>query len=777
MIQLKNKSNIRTLVHIVLILFLVITTAQVFGALLGIMSYQKNAEEMLLSKHKIIQAKLVREIRGAVRFGKDINTFYGMNDILEDIKREHSDIKNITIFSTEKKSLYYINHENILNPSQLESDTLIKIGNCYHIVSPIKSYNNHNLGYIDFAVTKEVIKKSIAKTVSWNIQIFSVISSASLVAMILLLIFILPAKLSGKLPKKKISFVLILAIVLSQVSFIYFSTNKLIEDNRINTVDKAQFIENHLASDIELLISKGVRLARLRGLANAMDAIVSETSEISYIELLSAKRERLLFAGIKPDKTKVKYRSIIKHINGKQEQVGFIGAYVSDDYLKSYSNNIYYDALTTFVIALMFATELLFFLFMYAREREVAENSYASDEVKEVGFIRTASTLFIFACNLSVSFIPLHVGNLPLNDFLKSLTPEFLSSLPVTFELMCTLPVIIVAGIWIDKRGWHQPFITGCFLCMLGALFSGFSNSAITFILSRGVSGLGYGLTWISSITFIFNFASESKRSGYISALVAGIITGHISGSAVGGMIADRLGYQPVFFMSAALLVLPIIFVIIFMKGFFYKPRAIKKANNKVTLEVVKVYLSNRNIIAILAFSIIPYSICQMGLLLYATPVYLNSLDVSQSNIGRAMMVYGATVVYLSPFIGKLADKFSNKRRCLIAFGGLVGGASLFLIIFIEGIFSVMLALFLMGVSSSILGSSQVVYAYEQVAGSGISSGVTVGFQRIADKLGQMLGPLMLGILFSLIRIEYGIGVIGVMFIVASLLFLLIAKK
>lgn len=771
-----GKIKLRLGFSIIITLLIALSASQIICAALGIMSYHKNTEQIFLSKYNIVQKSLIRDIEGSLRFGKELNTFLDIKDILSAVKAEHSDIRNIIIYSADKKPLYYLNDAGLSDGMGADTAGILAVRHKdLHLLSPIKTVDGGISGYVDFVGSKKSINDNVRKSAVWFAKYIFLSLLVSSGIMLLLLNYALPKEFSGNyLNKKRVAATLITLVVLTQLLSVYIINSALISDYRKGTQGNARFIEDSVGREIEMLMSKGVRVNRLIGIERALKEITDHAPEIGSITIYDGGGMPLYAPTGGGAKAGENFRPLM--LNGKI--AGYIHAEVSRKNIAEFGKKLLYDGLTTFVIALMFATELLIFLFAYAKNKmDRAAEQGAEAPVPYNGFMRSAAATYLFGTTLAVSFIPLYIGTLKQSGgFLQSFS-SLMSSLPVSMELFFSMPMIMVAGWWMDRRGWHQPFITGCIVTSVGGLLSGAASDSSLFILARCISGAGYGLTWTSAISFVLKNTGVSDRSSAIASLVAGIITGHIAGGAVGAMLADRLGCRAVFFISAGLAAIPVIFVFMFMKDYFIKPERRPSVSVGENLLLMKKYLASRNITAVLSFSIIPYSICQMGLLLFAAPVYLHSLGVGQSDIGRVLMVYGATVVYCSPFIGRMIDRSKVSRRTMIFAGGLTGGISLFFVVFLKSAPSVIAALFIMGIASSILAASQMVYAYEQPITKEIGSGVAVSLQRFADKLGQMLGPLTLGILFSVTKIETGLGIVGMLFIAASFLFLFLTSR
>ncbi|MFN2267602.1 MAG: MFS transporter, partial [Desulfonatronovibrio sp.] len=347
--------------------------------------------------------------------------------------------------------------------------------------------------------------------------------------------------------------------------------------------------------------------------------------------------------------------------------------------------------------------------------------------------------------------------------------------LPISLEMLCALGASLLAGAIADRRDWRTPFVCGILTTSTGLFFSAMADNGITFILARGVCGLGYGFSWMALQSFLFTNCSPTTRARGSLHFVAGIFSGHICGTALGAILAERTGYPPVFLVAMFVALASLAFFMIFMRSF--RGQALPVPSEvSVKGSSLLTFITNRNVFALIFFCIIPFSICQVGLLFFATPLYLNGLGMSQSDIGRVLMIYGISVVYLAPQLSKIVDRRENKKPFIVA-GGLLGGSGLALLFIHQGFLVIVVAIFLLGLASSIGSSAQTAFALKLQSTEEFGVGKAMAIQRAADKLGQMLGPLILGLLMSGISISMGLVVIGLGYMILSILFLFMANE
>ena len=267
--------------------------------------------------------------------------------------------------------------------------------------------------------------------------------------------------------------------------------------------------------------------------------------------------------------------------------------------------------------------------------------------------MRPAVFLLLFGVDISISFIPLHMQKLYI-PFL-GLSKDTIIGLPISVEFMFVGVAILISGIWLDRRGWHEPFIGGLLLASFGFAYSSVAPNALHFIISRAIVGLGYGLALMASQGFVITYTDNRTKAQGLAHLFAGIYAGSICGGASGAMMAETVGYSGAFLFGSGILLIIIGYAFLFMRKAMKKPvsRPVSASVNTPrpvkTVSNVFQFLTNRIVLSLIFLSSLPAAIAAVGFLNYFMPVYLNRLGVSQSTIGQVLMIYGICLIYIGP--------------------------------------------------------------------------------------------------------------------------------
>src|SRR3989440_6689530 len=113
--------------------------------------------------------------------------------------------------------------------------------------------------------------------------------------------------------------------------------------------------------------------------------------------------------------------------------------------------------------------------------------------------------------------------------------------------LLATILGLILAGDEADRKGPALPFMIGVSFFVVGLILAGTASSMLTFVLSRGVQGLGAGI--ITSVAYVClgRGYPEQLKPQMIAILASAWVVPGLVGPALAGIVADAVGWRWVF--------------------------------------------------------------------------------------------------------------------------------------------------------------------------------------------------------------------------------------
>ncbi len=807
-----------------------------FNTMLSLSSLENIYIDSTFSKYTAIGNHLERKIEESIRFGKSLDKFIGMNNMLEDakhylekdnsvyFKQMHLSKINadlvVSIVSSDNKVLYSTNPSFVHGKLPLEVQSyFISVFNQHGQGNKLeKNYYKYKdefyiglpihegrawIGSIVISLNKNQAKAFIYKVLVKKLWLSCAILLGVLLCFLVFFFVIIPGEhKQTHFSRAKIYIVMILILLFSQICFSLFNTNSFKNYYLEISREKTIVLGNLLREDIEYLLNKGIALKNLFMMEKMLKKIISSSPDINSITILSPKKDLLYMAdhnhvmnfrdknyknntdiGIKKfNKLKKSKYCLLVKIEKKQPDndkiqthkiiAGYILVVISKKVILSELTGIILDSITVLVISILFLVELLSIVFQY-----FSKQSGKIKRTSRINFtaIRPAAFLYFFGQTISVSFLPLYMEQ--LYQPLWGLSKDVVLGLPICATMLFGAISPLFAGPWVDKRGWHEPFFTGVFLTSAGFVYTWLAPDAINLIISRALVGFGYGLTFMAANGFVVAFTDENSKAQGLTNMVAGCYAGYICGSSTGGMLADRIGYNPVFIIGASIIALSLVYAIIFMKhnmesGSLRKANVVKKSAAESARQLWH-FMTDSRILALCVFVILPSSMITIGFLNYFIPIYINGIGSTSSNIGRLLMIHGLFFIYIAPFFSRFIDKSSRKSR-FILLSGAIGSLSLVLFYFYGGMVAAVLSVLILGLSGSFEAS--VPYALSLTATKKFGSAKAIAILSSVEKIGQVAGPLIFGWFVLGNSGNINLCLLGIAYFIVVLLFYIISR-
>ena len=383
--------------------------------------------------------------------------------------------------------------------------------------------------------------------------------------------------------------------------------------------------------------------------------------------------------------------------------------------------------------------------------------------------VRAPLFVYIFADQLSTSFIPLFAKTLQAPDWGLSL--GVLIGLPISVFFAVIAASAPLAGVLVSRLGTRWVFMLGTVPAVLGYVMVADAATILDLLLWRCVTAAGYALITIACQGYLASILTPSRRASGMAVLVSAVMTGAVCGTALGAILADRIGYRATFLVSAALVAVAALLVWRYME-----PKiAIAGRDSGGALRSTLSVLRNPRVAAIVVFGAMPARIILTGFLFYIIPLFLSELGASQPMIGRIMMIYGLAMLMTIHFGTGLSDKFGTAAS-QITWAGLLTGLGAAALGFMPPIAAVMVALVIMGLCQGIASASMlaIVHGIGERETAEAGPATLSGLIAPAEYLGAALGPLIAAILVNAIGYAHAIIALGGLSIVAAVIFRLV---
>ncbi len=781
-----------------------ILAALSFNAFLTSATLEKLYVKTLASTYGIIGRDLQISIEKAVRYGKKIDKFVGMDRLLQKTHQQMNRDGN-TAFQMENhvsialvdgsikysSTLDLVGSNAMLDPgkstlSDNEAFIVQKQAERYVIPLSIKDKHQQTAGFVIIDFSRSSVDRLMHLVHLKYLKTGGIILFGGFV-LLAIAFNVIPLnrqKKDSRQSGKRMMMAALAIIILCQIAFSVYGRNAFYTYYLKMNREKVVLLNHTLKGKIEFLLNKGLKINGLFKVEDLLHGMIKQSPEIEKIELQTPDNKPLYTAVNTPEKgsdtnisditgTEARadsdnFYTITTPLVKNGEVKGRLMTTISRDKALEQIKAIGLDAITVLVIAILFSFELLVIIFQMVDKTIEKTTVHYMD-------MRPAAFIFSFGIDICVSFLPLYMDRLYVPN--AWIPKDIFIALPISMEMLCEGVAIFMAGTWLDRRGWHEPFLWGIVLTGAGLIYSWLAPNAFHLIASRAMSGLGYGFVIMAAQGFAISYSCADEKSHSLTQLYAGLYAGSICGGAAGAMLAERLGFKPIFLIGGLLILSILVYVFIFMSD------AVKKSTQHGTenrpapapwLDLFK-FCSNRNVLGLIILIAIPASVSLIGFLYYCIPIYLNQHQVSQSNIGRVFMLHGICLVYIAPLISRFVDRSQNKRRFLMLSSVLTGIAFLAYYDF-QGLAVTLFSVVVLGVAGGLMYAAQNPYLLKLPITQTLGEGKALSIISATSRIGQILGPFIFGWMF-IFGIDRCLPLVGALYLAATLGFVLITQK
>ncbi len=385
--------------------------------------------------------------------------------------------------------------------------------------------------------------------------------------------------------------------------------------------------------------------------------------------------------------------------------------------------------------------------------------------------IRIPLFIFAFAEELQKSFLPLFVRQLyKPNPWLNE---SVIISLPIVVWLTIVGLAAPFSGQWSKRFGSRNIFLFGLIPSVLGFLGCSMAQTILQFVLWRGATALGYAMITIACQDYLLGKNVAGSRNVNIATFVGIVITATMCGTAIGGILAARIGYQATFFIAAGLMI---------FAGFAgYQMLGqdagigIEIAEKKIGgLRGVRMIFKNRRFLVFLFCIAIPTNILMAAYLWYLVPLYLFDLGTTTAEIGRTMMVYYLLIIAIGEVVSKKVDTINGLTQ-LVGLGSLLSGIGLVAFHQWYNFWAIFLSVTFLGLSHALIKAPQIALSLEicktEVRTAG--NNIVLGSLRVFERFGSIIGLIVGAVMIDYYGYQNTTGIAGISVCVASLVFIL----
>lgn len=466
-----------------------------------------------------------------------------------------------------------------------------------------------------------------------------------------------------------------------------------------------------------------------------------------------------------------RYMFTLAPIMGAEDEVVGLIEVGLDLYSFNESNNILIRE-TILIVLMLIVTLILLFsesaFFVGAIKRNIQEGRRGLPI--SVDIIRPLAFIIFFTGNMSTTFLPLFGRG--LWDPAMGMQQEVAIALPLSAEVLFTAVFSLLGGFIVDRIGTKQLITIGGGVFAGGLVMCGAVPNLWLLIVGNGVLGAGEGLVLVSLNTFIGSYEGEDQRNRGFSGYNAAYLSGMNCGTVVGSLLAERVGYRPVFYIAGGIAIAAILLTALCLRG---QPKKVLAEEEKTTggMSTLRFLFSPR-VFFFFLFMLTPYLICS-SFLSYFFPIYGEENGLSTSFVAQAFLLSGVIAIYLGPLLTKFTQERLGTRKALILSTGIyVASFAMFALHMSVAVCFAIIGL--LAVADSFGLSMQAVYFSDLPEVRQYGEGKAMGVNSAVESIAQTVGPiifaavLLLGAERGILLLAQGVGILLVLFLISVLL-------
>ena len=537
---------------------------------------------------------------------------------------------------------------------------------------------------------------------------------------------------------------------------------------------RAGLIGETIRADTERALGIGIPLRELVGVDDYFAEFLSEFGELDYVAIRDGNGRLLYASGEVPSASgeAILGDTIVYEfpIDTGEGTIGSIDVGVDRFFIRDRLQDLALDVGVILIVSLVAAFEVMRALgdHIVGQRRRIGIAAGSG-----VGDVRLVLFLFIVGEEMSKSFLPLLIQS--ADNPVPGLDPAIAISLPIVAYLLTLAVAYPFAGRLVAAFGQRGLFLVGLVPAALSHLGMIFADNVIQIVGLRSLSGVGYALATIACLEYLIERMERGSRARTIGVFVAVVIGGTFAGTALGGIFADRMGYDAVFMISFLIVVAAGLLALRMMRP--GAETAAERSDNFAMQDVTAV-LKRPSLVLLLGGVTIPMNVVLAAFLWYLIPLSMAAIGSNASTIARTLMVYYLVILLGGPLVARLADRHLNPRT-LVGVGSLLSGAVLLLPALRPSVLSMALAVLVVGVGHTAVRGPQVALALDiaEAEFPEAGHGPVLAAMRSLERLGSLIGLLAVAVLAAAFGLDTATATIGAAAAIAAMVYLVASPR
>jgi MFS family permease len=358
-------------------------------------------------------------------------------------------------------------------------------------------------------------------------------------------------------------------------------------------------------------------------------------------------------------------------------------------------------------------------------------------------YVMLSGSFYWLAQSLTRPIIALYAQSLGINE----------AKIGFIVGIFAVLPFLIAipSGGIADSIGRIKVLHIGAVLMFISGIIYMFAANIYLLMLAQVIAGVGQMTVWlIIQVLVTSEKKNQAQRIATFSVYNSG---GQMIGPLIGGFLAEQYNITMSFFVYTVVSFL-LILIVYQLKDESHKPV-------QEELNIRQMYtnglhlLRNGGFIATLLCTFIALFIVDVRMTFL--PIYLKELNISPFRIGILISIGAFSALLIKPIYASLIDKLGYKVLLVVTFA--LSLSLLFLTPALTHFYSFVVLLLISGVALGINQPLSLSLISESTDRN--ERGIAIGLRLMANRLSQLLDPILFGMLTVIIGLKITFLIIG----------------
>lgn len=765
--------------------------------------FSQSYREIKQQYYGVVSRQVVEDIENSIRNGKQIERFYGMDKVLNDMLRLIStdDVPiNTAITDTDGNVLYssysgseneeeynaLLTSDNVVYNLDFDSteDTAFRIADAADhevMLQPVFDREGTQIGAMALFYNVSDIERELVQ----QKQNSNMVTMACIGATILLLVvyFVaLPRSVCSseseasadsaeaykhKQRENRYMFLIpVLAIMAGLMVQCVISYNEYQRRYKEVMFEGAQGISEYVGDIIDNLHEKGVDYDRMNGLPEYLADKVEDSPLLWNVSVVN------VYADTSDILSRSSEYNVSLKIGSDEGMNTHINVEISKEYIDEKMLGMLLVFVVTFAVALIMIFELLKLPdIMFTR----ISRTFRQSQTVQAGLVAPMLRLgaFIVYTGMYVGIPFSSVLIMQWNKSIMGLSVTFLASIPMTAELLATMLCSLLCLPLYRKIPLKLVFVISAFISAAANALCFIANSPEQLIILRFISGMGFAGIKYSLNSFVsFGSLTPENTTENLAALNAGLLGGITCGGTLGAVIASAVNVHTSYLIAG-------IFIFAFLVAVLaLSPWKLFSENNTDASAEKKSRFGALSLIlkpSFLRYTLFVAVPMNFGLMFVVAffPGFVSALGLPDVTTSYGYLINGLVGIYVGPVLLKFLSEKIGRTACVVISLGLAAVSILILNINIPLVI-VLVSVALLGLFDGFGTPATSDYYVNMpiIKETGVSQGLAM--LNVIGSIVQTFSPVLYSVILA--GGTAAINILGIAFAAAAFLFLITVK-